>query len=198
MIQRLAPSNTHATTYLIVVMGVSGSGKSSLARTLADYYGYCYLDGDDFHSESSRARMASGQPLTDEMRAPWVAATCPEQRVRARTNKQGLRPVSGQHNCLLAFSGLKKAHRNQLRDAGLKTIFIFLRGDKPTIQDRLNRRTGHFMAPALLDSQLATLEDPSAEADVIPLDIAAPLTTVAGQAIQAINEQYELEELATK
>ncbi|HTF83938.1 MAG TPA: gluconokinase [Cellvibrio sp.] len=188
MIQRLAPSNMNATTYLIVVMGVSGSGKSSLARTLADYYGYCYLDGDDFHSESSRARMASGQPLTDEMRAPWVAAICQHLQDRARR----------QQHCFLAFSGLKKIHRNQLREAGLKTLFIFLRGDKHTIQDRLNRRTGHFMAPALLDSQLATLEDPSMETDVVPLDIAAPLATIADQAIQAINEQYELEELATK
>src|SRR5690606_24884461 len=103
-----------------------------------------------------------------------------------------------QQHCLLAFSGLRKAHRNQLRDAGLKTIFLFLRGDKPTIQDRLNRRTGHFMAPQLLDSQLAALEDPSTETDVIPLDIAAPLTTIADQAIQAINEQYEPEELTAR
>jgi gluconokinase len=188
MIQRLAPSNIHATTYLIVVMGVSGSGKSTLARTLADYYGYCYLDGDDFHSETSRALMASGQPLTDEMRAPWVASICQHLQEKARH----------QQHCLLAFSGLRKAHRNQLRDAGLKTIFLFLRGDKPTIQDRLNRRTGHFMAPQLLDSQLAALEDPSTETDVIPLDIAAPLTTIADQAIQAINEQYEPEELTAR
>src|SRR5690606_7935042 len=106
MIQRLAPSNIHATTYLIVVMGVSGSGKSTLAHSLADYYGYCYLDGDDFHSESSRARMASGQPLTDEMRAPWVASICQHLQERARRHQ----------HCLLAFSGLRKAHRNQLRE----------------------------------------------------------------------------------
>jgi carbohydrate kinase, thermoresistant glucokinase family len=188
MIQRLAPSNIHATTYLIVVMGVSGSGKSTLAHSLADYYGYCYLDGDDFHSESSRARMASGQPLTDEMRAPWVASICQHLQERARRHQ----------HCLLAFSGLRKAHRNQLREAGLKTIFLFLRGDKATIQDRLNRRTGHFMPPHLLDSQLAALEDPSGEADVVPLDLCAPLPTLLEQAIQVVNEQYELEELTAK
>lgn len=188
MSQRLVPSNFNATTHLIVVMGVSGSGKSSLARMLADHYGYCFLDGDDFHSESSRARMASGQPLTDEMRAPWVAAICQHLQERARR----------QQHCLLAFSGLKKVHRNQLREAGLKTVFVFLRGDKCTIQERLSKRTGHFMAPALLDSQLASLEDPSLETDVIPLEIAAPLPIIADQAVQAINEQFEVEELVAK
>lgn len=188
MSQRLAPSNINATTHLIVVMGVSGSGKSSLARALADYYGYCYLDGDDFHSDAARMRMASGQPLTDELRAPWVISICQHLQEKARK----------QQHCFLAFSGLKKIHRNQLRDAGLKTLFLFLHGDKLTIQDRLNKRTGHFMAPALLDSQFDTLESPSAETDIIPLDIAAPLAAITDSAIHAINEQYEQVELTEK
>lgn len=188
MIQRLNPTNINATTHLIVVMGVSGSGKSSLARALADYYGYCFLDGDDFHSDSSRARMASGQPLTDEMRAPWVTAICEHLQDRAHKHQ----------HCFLAFSGLRRLHRNQLRNAGLKTLFIFLRGDRCTIQERLNKRTGHFMAPALLDSQLESMEDPQTESDVITLDISAPLSCIKDQAVRAIDEQYGLQELLVK
>src|SRR5690606_8449053 len=169
-------------------MGVSGSVKSTLAHSLADYYGYCYLDGDDFHSESSRARMASGQPLTDEMRAPWVASICQHLQERARRHQ----------HCLLAFSGLRKAHRNQLREAGLKTIFLFLRGDKATIQDRLNRRTVHFLPPHPLDIHSAALEDPSGEADVVPLVLCSPLPPLLEQSIQVVNEQYEMEELTAK
>src|SRR5690606_18533463 len=188
MIQRLAPSNIHATTYLIVVMGVSGSGKSTLAHSLADYYGYCYLDGDDFHSESSRARMASGQPLTDEMRAPWVASICQHLQELARRHQ----------HCLLAFSGLRKTHRNQLREAGLKTIFLFLPGDKATIQDRLNRRTGHFMTPHLLDRQLATRANRVGVADVVPVHACTPLPALLVQAFDVGNEINELQELNAK
>lgn len=188
MNQYHAPSNNQATTHLIVVMGVSGSGKSSLARALAEYYGYSFLDGDDFHSDAARTRMASGLPLTDEMRAPWVASIC--SHLHDRTKKQ--------EHCVLAFSGLKKMHRNQLRTVGLKTLFLFLRGDKATIQERMEKRVNHFMAPTLLESQFSSLEDPSQESDVIPLDITKNLTTLCHQAIQIIDQEYALSLLIAK
>lgn len=179
---RNTPSNPNASTQLIVVMGVSGSGKSTVAEALAEHYGYCYLDGDDFHSESSRMRMASGQPLTDEMRAPWVANIREHLQERAET----------QQHCVLAFSGLKALHRNQLRNAGLKTIFLFLAGTKETIQQRLQNRVGHFMAPTLLDSQFDSLEDPLSESDVVPVDISVTLPEVIQQSISLVDQHLLL------
>jgi len=172
----------NASTQLIVVMGVSGSGKSSVAKALAEHYDYCYLDGDDFHSESSRMHMASGQPLTDEMRAPWVANICAHLQMRAKN----------QQHCVLAFSGLKALHREQLRGAGLKTIFLFLLGNKETIQQRLQNRVGHFMAPTLLDSQFESLENPLSEKDVVPVDISVSLTEVIQQSINLVDQHLLL------
>lgn len=188
MSQPQAPSNKNAATHLIVIMGVSGSGKSSLAEMLAEYYGYHFVDADDFHNEEARTRMAEGLPLSDKMRAPWVASICRYLQSRAKN----------QQHCILAFSGLKRIHRDQLREAGLCTFFIFLCGDRSTLQDRLNKRTGHFMAPVLLDSQLNSLEQPLAENDVYPLDISSPISTILHKAITVIDQQYGMPKLVTK
>lgn len=177
----IALSNPDANTNLIILMGVSGSGKSSLAKALADYYGYNYLDGDDFHSQEARDRMASGQPLTDDMRLPWV--------IRMR---DFLRDAAcNQQHATLAFSGLKRLHRNELRKAGLKTIFLFLDSDKNTIQSRVNQRANHFMAPTLVDSQFDSLEPPIQEADVFKIDVQAPFEQVLAQAIHVIDQEFD-------
>jgi len=154
-------SNPQANTYLIIVMGVAGSGKSTLANALAELYGYEYLDGDDFHSDASRALMAQGTPLTDEQRAPWVATI--KQRLQDNAKQQT--------HTILAFSGLKQKHRDALRSAGLRTIVLYLNGSKATIQNRIHNRKDHFMAPALLDSQFASMEDPLNEPDVHLIEI---------------------------
>lgn len=178
-----AITNPNADSNLIILMGVSGSGKSSLAKALADHYGYEYLDGDDFHSQEARDRMAKGLPLTDAMRLPWVIRMRDYFRDAARKN---------QHSTL-AFSGLKRIHRDELRKAGLKTIFIFLRSDKDTIQTRVNKRAGHFMAPSLVDSQFESLEDPSHEADVFTIDVHAPFDQVVSMAIHVIDRELHLQ-----
>lgn len=172
-------SNPQASTCLIIVMGVSGSGKSTLAKALGDIYGYQYLDGDDFHSAESRSLMAEGVPLTDDQRAPWVA-----------TIKQRLQDNANHHiHTTLAFSGLKQKHRAELRAAGLRTLFLYLNGNRNTIQDRINNRKGHFMAPALLDSQFASMEDPLSEPDVYLIDVWPGLEQVIQQARAVINKQ---------
>lgn len=161
----------------IVVMGVSGSGKSMLARALAEHYDARYLDADEFHSAQARARMASGQPLTDEMREPWVAALATALRDHA---DRGERVV-------LAFSGLRAAHRMQLRTrSGLHLLLLFLHGKPELIAQRLSARAGHFMPPSLLDSQFETLQIPEAEPDVLPIDIAPPPAQMIAAAIAAI------------
>ncbi len=165
-------SNPSATTNLVIVMGVSGSGKSTLAKALADSYGYEYLDGDDFHSDESRALMAKAIPLTDAHRAPWVAA------IKHHLQENAVH----QKHAVLAFSGLKQKHRDELRSAGLRTIVLYLKGSKEMIQDRISNRQGHFMAPALLDSQFASMEDPLNESDVHLIDVWPTVDEVVTQA----------------
>lgn len=180
MPQTSHPSNPDADTNLIILMGVSGSGKTTLAKALAWHYNYQYLDGDDFHSQEARDHMASGKPLTDEMRLPWV------MRMRDYFRDAGLT----QQHSTLAFSGLKKAHREELRKAGLKTLFLFLHSDKNTIQTRVNNRAGHFMSPTLVDSQFNSLEDPTQEADVVGIDVQVPFEQVLAEAIAIVDKVF--------
>lgn len=147
-----------------VVMGVSGSGKTTLARALAGAWEASFLDADDFHSDEARALMAGGQPLTDELRQPWVARIAAALQCR----------VANGERVTLAFSGLRRQHRDVLRAAGLPLRFLFLRGEAALIGERMRERSGHYMPVSLLGSQFATLEEPLGEDDVValPVDLA--------------------------
>lgn len=137
---------------VIFVMGVSGCGKTTVGRRLADTIGYSFKDGDEFHSEANVAKMKAGVPLTDEDRTPWLEAINTFCRAHSRL--------------VVACSALKSAYRNVLRN-GIKCRFVFLSVSKAVLQERLRARKDHFMPPELLDTQLVTLEDPSGEPDVI-------------------------------
>lgn len=171
-------SSRDSTPVLVPVIGVSGAGKSSVAESLAQQLGYQYLDADDFHSPEARARMAAGNPLSDAMREPWIASICDHLRELA---------VRGE-SAVLAFSGLKKIHREPLRHCGFKVLFLFLDGDRETIAERMSARSGHFMPPSLLDSQFDSLERPDLEADVYRLDISRELSQVVQEALQAVEK----------
>ena len=149
---------------VVVVMGVSGSGKTTLARALADAWPATFLDADDVHSLAAKTRMAGGQPLTDRMRAPWVRRIALDLQRRVATGER----------VVLAFSGLRQRHRDQLRATGLPMKFLFLHGDATLIAARMQARRGHYMPASLLDSQFATLETPVDEADVVRIDAAEP------------------------
>jgi len=159
-----------------VVMGVSGSGKTTLARALADAWPATFLDADDFHSEESRARMAGGQPLTDDMRDPWARRIAAELRQR----------VAAGERVALAFSGLRKRHRDALRAAGVPMRFLFLHGDKALIAERMQARSGHYMPVSLLDSQFAALEPPRGEPDAYAIAVDAVPARILGQALAAL------------
>ncbi len=146
---------------VVVVMGVSGCGKSTLAAAIADAWPARYVDADDCHSAAARARMARGHPLTDRMRQPWVA------RVAAAVQAQHDRG----ERVALAFSGLRRRHRDVLRATGLPLRFVHLCGDRETIAARMRARAGHYMPVVLLDSQFAALEPTHDEADVMPLPV---------------------------
>src|SRR5882762_3802264 len=132
-------------------MGVSGSGKSYLAERLAEATGWAFAEGDDYHSDANRAKMAAGIPLTDADRGPWLDTL---HDVLAGWHRRG---ESG----ILTCSALKATYREHLT-AGLPEVqFVWLDPPRAVLAERMAHRPGHYMPPALLDSQLATLEPPS-------------------------------------
>ncbi len=154
--------------FTLVVMGVSGSGKSTVGRLVADRTGSEFADADDFHPPANREKMAAGIPLEDADRQPWLEAL--RDRIRA-TNDAG-------RTLVLACSALKRKYRETLREAGPQVAFVFLDGTRGQLLERLQHRPGHFFPPALLDSQLATLERPET---ALVLDISAPPEELATQ-----------------
>jgi gluconokinase len=136
---------------LYVVMGITGSGKSAVGAILARTLGVDFVEGDDYHPLENRRRMASGIPLTDDDRAGWLQALA--SRIReAKDAGTGL---------VLTCSALKRSYRDVLRAAAPELRFVFLKGSRGLIAERLAGRSGHFMPASLLDSQLATLEEPA-------------------------------------
>ena len=147
---------------ILVVMGVSGSGKSTIAPILAARLGWVCRDGDEFHPPANVEKMHSGHPLTDEDRWPWLQAL---HDALARALAEG-------RGAVLACSALKESYREALSDRLAGVRFVLLDGDRALLQARLANRPGHFMNPALLDSQIETLERP---ADAFLVDIAEPV-----------------------
>jgi len=146
-------------------MGVSGCGKSTVGQALADHFGCPFYDGDDFHPPENVAKMASGTPLNDEDRAPWLAVL---HDLLAAHGEKG-------ETAVLACSALKKNYREQLR-AGNKSIrFVYLQGDFDLIWQRMQTRPHHYMKAEMLQSQFDTLEAPDAsEALALPIAMSIP------------------------
>ncbi|MFF1385223.1 gluconokinase, GntK/IdnK-type [Arthrobacter sp. NPDC058288] len=165
---------THATKHRIVVMGVSGCGKTTIGDLVARELGVPFLDGDSLHPVENVAKMAAGTPLTDEDRWPWLATVGAEL---ANAGDGGL---------VLACSALRRSYRDAIREQAPDTVFLHLHGSKEVLRARTEGRTGHFMPPALLDSQLATLEPLDADEAGIVVDIAAPVSQVVTEALAGI------------
>lgn len=159
---------------IVLVMGVSGSGKSTIGRALADALGADFLEADAFHSGANVAKMKSGVPLEDSDRWPWLAAIGAALDQAVMNGK----PV------VLACSALKQAYRDRLlKDGGRRGYTVFLRGDSALIAARMSGRSGHYMPPALLPSQLATLEPPQ---DAIVVDIAMAPEVILREILAAL------------
>jgi 6-phosphogluconolactonase len=143
-----------------VVMGVSGSGKTTIGKELALRLGIVFLDGDDFHSRASIDKMGAGQALTEENRRPWLAAIADEIDVKAASGT----------SVVIACSALKRAYRDVLRHGRPDVKFIYLRVSRAILERRLETRDGHFMPAALLGSQIETLEEPSPPEQALIID----------------------------
>ncbi|HTI69830.1 MAG TPA: gluconokinase [Candidatus Limnocylindria bacterium] len=158
---------------VLVVMGVSGSGKSTVGSAIAAKLGWPFRDGDDFHPPANRAKMSQGIPLVDEDRWPWLDAIA--QFARETEKNAG--------NAVVACSALKQAYRDRLHAGCGDMRFIYLHGTRELLAERMNARTGHFMPPSLLTSQLATLEPP---ADAVWVDIALPPAEIVSEVISKL------------
>ena len=150
----------------LVVMGVSGSGKTTVGLRLAEMIGADFIDGDDLHSPEARAKMASGTPLTDEDRWPWL------DRIGVALADRGAHPKG----LIVACSALRRIYRDRLRArVGPVLRFLFLDGGKELMRSRVGGRKGHYMPASLVDSQFAALESPIDESDVVALGADANL-----------------------
>ncbi len=163
----------------LIVMGVSGSGKTTVARELAARLGWAFAEGDDLHPAANVAKMTAGVPLTDEDRWPWldaIAAVIDEWR------------ALGEHG-VLTCSALKRAYRDRLVGGRRDVALIYLRGAPELLASRMTRRHGHFMPSTLLGSQLATLKKPGADEQPITVDVDATPEAIVDAVIAALSSR---------
>ena len=148
---------------IVIVFGVSGAGKTTIGKLLAEQLGWRFYEGDDFHPRANIEKMRSGRPLTDEDRWPCLE----------RLREQITRSLTAKENAVLACSALKRAYRDRLHVSD-DVKFVFLRGNYALIEKQLRQRRGHFMNPALLKSQFADLEEPESDEDAVTIELGRP------------------------
>lgn len=172
----LRPMTLRPMTLRLVLMGVSGCGKSSVGAALSQKIGVPYVDGDDLHPAANVAKMAAGIPLTDDDRWPWLDAVAGVLASRA--------PV------IVGCSALRRAYRDRIRaGAGGAVVFAHLTGPRALIAARMAARTGHYMPLGLLDSQFAALEVPTPdEVGCFPISIDHPTPTIATEIAAKLQE----------
>ena len=158
---------------IVVVMGVCGSGKTSVGRLVAKRMEWVFLEGDDLHPEANRQKMAAGTPLTDEDRWPWLDRIAAEMR----------RVDGADGSMVVACSALRRIYRDRLRECGADVRFLHLTGAPALLRARMEHRKDHFMPAGLLDSQLATLEPAGPAERIHDLDIAEDVETLARIAV---------------
>jgi carbohydrate kinase (thermoresistant glucokinase family) len=163
---------------IAIVMGVSGSGKTTIAQSLADAEGWVLVEGDSLHPAVNIAKMKAGTPLTDEDRWPWL---------RAIAAKEDELLAAGQ-SAVVTCSALKRAYRDILIGDRSDVVLVYLRGSKALIGERMQARKNHFMPPALLDSQFATLEEPGPDEHPVVVEIGGPVEAVTREAMRQLRE----------
>jgi len=168
--------HTDVNSYRIVVMGVSGCGKSTVGRGLAEALQIHFVEGDELHSPRSVELMAADTPLTDADRHGWLQEVA-SQLGNATAQARGV---------VVSCSALKRTYRDLLRAGAPDVRFVFLHGPAELLFDRLRTRTGHYMPASLLQSQLATLEPPGADEAPIRFDITVPPADIVAEAVRQL------------
>ena len=165
-----------------VVMGVCGSGKTTVGKALAEKFGATFIDGDDLHPRANILKMASGTPLNDEDRAPWL------ERIGDVFFSLQRRSLSG----VIVCSALKKKYRDIIRHENEGLVFVHLQGSMDTILERMAARQGHYMKKDMVQSQFDTLEVPGAdETDVVSVSMEQPIEKVIADAIAAVESKLK-------
>lgn len=170
-------------------MGVSGSGKSTVAAALAVRLGAVFVDADDLHSDEARAKMAAGAPLTDDDRAPWLerVAAHIDAHVIDAADTAAAASRTGDPRVVMACSALRRTYRDALRKgADAPLFFVHLHGDPAVLAARMRARADHFMPPALLESQLATLEPLMPDEAGVVVDIAQHPDEILDEVLAAL------------
>jgi gluconokinase len=160
-------------TKAVVIMGVSGSGKTSIGRALSTRLGWSFYDGDDYHSPQAIEKMSNGIPLNDEDRLPWLETL---SELVSEKNEAG-------ENLVLACSALKKSYRRNLRSTNEDLQFVYLEGDFDLIWSRMQNRADHYMKPEMLRSQFEALEIPE---DTLKVNIKQPISRILEEIIRVI------------
>jgi gluconokinase len=158
----------------IVVMGVSGSGKTTVARLLAKRLGWQMAEGDEFHSTANVTKMAAATPLTDADRMPWLAS------IRDWVS-------AADADVVVTCSALRRVYRDLLRQADARVRFLHLEGSRDVIGTRITSRTGHFMPPALLASQMTTLEPLGPDEDGVVVEVSGTPDQIVTRALEALH-----------
>jgi carbohydrate kinase (thermoresistant glucokinase family) len=166
---------------VLVVMGVSGCGKSTVAALLAGRRGWAFEEGDGLHPQANVDKMHAGQPLTDEDRWPWLA------KVADWIDGQ----LDAGLNGIITCSALKRSYRDILNRRGRGVVFVFLAGTRETIAARLTARHGHFMPRSLLDSQFEALEEPQPDEPAVRIDIGPAPAVIVDEIVHVLNLDAE-------
>jgi carbohydrate kinase (thermoresistant glucokinase family) len=164
---------------IAVMMGVSGSGKTTIARGVAEREGWRLLEGDAFHPPSNVAKMHAGTPLTDEDRWPWLRAIAHEIDAMRARGEQGV----------VACSALKRSYRDILIGNRTDVVLVYLQGSQALIAERIAARKGHFMPAALLESQFATLEEPGPDEHPIVVSIGPSPEAIVDAVVDRLRER---------
>jgi carbohydrate kinase (thermoresistant glucokinase family) len=161
---------------ILVIMGVSGSGKSTVAAALADRLGWSLAEGDDFHSPENIAKMQSGTPLTDADRLPWLTSLAAWIETRLKAGQSGI----------VTCSALKHRYRDLLAGGHSEVRFVYLKGSPEVMARHLAGRHGHFMPASLLASQFDTLEEPGPDEPVLTVDDDQPVAAIVDEIVERL------------
>jgi gluconokinase len=164
---------------ILIAMGVSGAGKTRIGELLAERLKCSFTDGDAFHSEANKEKMHKGIPLTDDDRWPWLRTIRAAIEEKQRANE----------TAVFTCSSLKRSYRDVLRDGDRDVCFVYLKGTREVLQERLQTRTGHFFDPSLLQSQLDTLEEPG-EDEAITVSIELTPEQIVDEALARIEARF--------